>query len=717
MAKTSQPKKNKPRLTKAELSKEIEAKPGTFSGLSVDAFLLLDENLNLLSINDAGQRLFDVSAEAALGKCIMDVMPDIKKSDIYNKYRHILKTGEPLVIHQEVGDRSLTVQVFKLGDSLGIIVSDITGRKKAEEALRESEEKYRNLFNNAQVGLFRSRIADGKILECNDLIAKMFGYQNCEEFIASHITAEHYVDPNVRDQELAQMLEKGKVENLEALVTRQDGSPFWISYSATIYPKRDYIEGVAIDITERKKAEEMLRVAEERFYKAFRASPDAITISRMADGTLFEVNDMWEKTLGYSRAESVGTNTVALGIWSDPAIRQKCVKQLQKTGSLRNFETDLRCKTGELYQVSLSSERLEIEGEQCLLTIIHDITERKRAEEALRKSIQLLNDTGEMAKVGGWELDLATKEVSWTEEVARIHGVGPRYKMSLEEAINFYAPESIPVLEATLKKTAETGEPYDLESLFIPSGSKDKIWVRSLGRAIYSGGKIVKLAGTFQNIDKYKRAEEELGASLKEKEALLSEVHHRVKNNFQLITSLLDMVGMRARNEETIRVCASVHARVYAMGLVHSQLYQSGSFAQIDMEAHVKELVGYLAQVYATNVRRITPVIDAPGVYLSITQAVPCALVLNEVISNAFRHAFQGRQKGTIEVSLRKLAEGMVTIRIKDDGIGMPDDFDIDKASTLGLKLTRNLVQEQLKGSIQFRRGNGTDVTIEFKVG
>jgi len=117
------------------------------SHLSTDAFLLFDENLNLVDINDAGQRLFDVSKEAALGKCIMDVMPDIKKSDIYNKYRHILKTGEPLVIHQKLGDISLAVQVFKLGDSLGIIVSDITERKLKEQAIQASREYAENIIN------------------------------------------------------------------------------------------------------------------------------------------------------------------------------------------------------------------------------------------------------------------------------------------------------------------------------------------------------------------------------------------------------------------------------------------------------------------------------------------------------------------------------------------------------------------------------------------
>ena len=137
---------------------------------------------------------------------------------------------------------------------------------------------------------------------------------------------------------------------------------------------------------------------------------------------------------------------------------------------------------------------------------------RKQAEERLEKSSQLLRDTGEMAKVGGWELDLSTNEVSWTE-VYRIHGVKPGFKPTLEEAMNFYVPESRSTLEEALKKAAKTGEPYDLESLFIPSGSKDKIWVRLLGRAVYSGGKIVKLVGTFQNIDKYKRAEEALRES------------------------------------------------------------------------------------------------------------------------------------------------------------------------------------------------------------
>jgi PAS domain S-box-containing protein len=144
-------------------------------------------------------------------------------------------------------------------------------------------------------------------------------------------------------------------------------------------------ESVQQELTDRKRAEETLRESEERFSKAFRASPNAMTISRMADGTIIEVNDMWEKAFGYSRAESVDTSSIALGIWYDPAMRQEAIQQLRKTGSLRDFETEVRRKTGEVRQVSLSSERLEIGGEQCLLTIIQDITERKRAEETRQR--------------------------------------------------------------------------------------------------------------------------------------------------------------------------------------------------------------------------------------------------------------------------------------------------------------------------------------------
>jgi len=258
--------------------------------------------------------------------------------------------------------------------------------------------------------------------------------------------------------------------------------------------------------------------AEESYKQLVDTASDAI-VTFDADYRILLWNTASETMFGYTRDEVVGLSFPALAIDERfiAVVKNECEGGPAGNEHAPQFEpVEIvgKRKDGTLFPVELTVSRRRQLGGLMYTCILRDLTERKRAEEALKKSTRLLMDTGEMAKVGGWELDLSTNVVSWTEEVGRIHGVEPGYKPNLEEAMNFYAPESRPALEVVLKKAAETGEPYDLESLFIPLGSKDKIWVRSLGKAVYSDdGKIVKLAGTFQNIDKYKRAEETLRES------------------------------------------------------------------------------------------------------------------------------------------------------------------------------------------------------------
>lgn len=156
------------------------------------------------------------------------------------------------------------------------VITDITERKQAEEKRRQSEETYRNLFANAQVGLFRTRISDGKILECNEQLARMFGYKNREELIADYTTSKNYVDPGTREQMLALLRRDGFIENFEARFYRKDRSIVWVRYSARIYPERGWIEGVAEDITAVKEASEKLRQSEERFRRLTENASDLI---------------------------------------------------------------------------------------------------------------------------------------------------------------------------------------------------------------------------------------------------------------------------------------------------------------------------------------------------------------------------------------------------------------------------------------------------------
>jgi PAS domain S-box-containing protein len=272
-------------------------------------------------------------------------------------------------------------------------------------------------------------------------------------------------------------------------------------------------EGKWVIIENSERAEKALREGETKYRLLIENLNEGVWQIDEDACTTF-VNPRMAEMLGYTVDEMLGKHLFEFMDERGVEIAQYNLERRQQ-GIKEQHDFEFIRKDGSRIYTILETAPIADENGHYIGAIagVQNITERKRVEEALEKSAQLLRDTGEMAKVGGWELDLSTKEVLWTEEVVRIHGVEPGYKPKLEEAVNFFAPESRPALEEAIKKAAETGEPYDLELLFIPSGSKDKIWVRSIGRAVYSGDKIVKLTGTFQSIDKYKRVGERLRES------------------------------------------------------------------------------------------------------------------------------------------------------------------------------------------------------------
>jgi PAS domain S-box-containing protein len=173
----------------------------------------------------------------------------------------------------------------------------------------------------------------------------------------------------------------------ELTFIRSDGTKAEAEISTVLLKDKNGFERthmVVRDITERKKAEEALRLSEERFAKAFRLSPDAIILSRMADGQIIEVNPAWERLFGFQPQEVIGRSSVELNLFADPADRQRAIARLQLEGSARDFELRIRRKSGELRHAILSVEKIDLRGEPCLLTVLRDITERKQAEEALR---------------------------------------------------------------------------------------------------------------------------------------------------------------------------------------------------------------------------------------------------------------------------------------------------------------------------------------------
>ncbi len=211
------------------------------------------------------------------------------------------------------------------------------------------------------------------------------------------------------------------------------------------------------------------------------------------------------------------------------------------------------------------------------------------------------------------------------------------------------------------------------------------------------------------------KSENRLMASLKEKDVLLKEVHHRVKNNLQIIVSLLDMSKRRAKHPETVDLLNEALSKIYTMSLIHTQLYQSDRFDEINMGRNIRDLVNQLSQFYCGD-RNIEISLNAPDIYLSVNQALPCALVVNELVSNAFKYAFKDSKKGKIEISIGRKKNDKIGLSVKDNGIGIPNDVDIDKTETLGIKLVRNLILKQLKGNFRIKTSPGTSIDIEFPI-
>jgi two-component sensor histidine kinase len=211
------------------------------------------------------------------------------------------------------------------------------------------------------------------------------------------------------------------------------------------------------------------------------------------------------------------------------------------------------------------------------------------------------------------------------------------------------------------------------------------------------------------------RQNEKLMASLKEKDLLLQEVHHRVKNNLQVVASLLDMTRYRSREPTVSAALLGARSKIQTMALIHTQLYRKQSVDSIDMHKQIYDLYQNLRVLYSAG-SRIRFHLDADGTHLSMTQALPCALIVNELLSNALKHAFVERSDGNIYISLKQSPLNKLHLCVSDDGCGLPPNMQIEAVNSLGLKLVRVLVLDQLEGTMRLESNPGAAFHIYFRI-
>jgi len=219
---------------------------------------------------------------------------------------------------------------------------------------------------------------------------------------------------------------------------------------------------------------------------------------------------------------------------------------------------------------------------------------------------------------------------------------------------------------------------------------------------------------TFKDITARKRADEQIKASLREKEVLLKEIHHRVKNNLQVITSLLNLQSNAVAAPEVVAMFMESQNRIRSMALIHEKLYQSADLAKIDFAEYVDSLTSYLYRTYAVNPSLIKLTMSIENVYLDVEAALPCGLMINELVSNSLKYAFPHERQGQITIALARQNDGRLALRVHDNGVGLPEGLDVRNSKSLGLKLV-NILTKQLGGDLAYQQNDGTKFKVVFR--
>jgi len=448
----------------------------------------------------------------------------------------------------------------------------------------------------------------------------------------------------------------------------------------------------------------------EMMHLAVEASPNGMVMTD-CDGKIVMVNSATEKLFGYSRQELIGRSIEVLiparFRHHHPGYRQAYISESKSRSMGHGRDLYGLHKSGMEFPVEVGLNPVETEHDGIfVLAAIVDITDRKHAEEMIHLAVEASPNGMVMTNHEG-----KIMMVNTTTEAL----FGYQREELLGQSIEVLLPESHRAHHPALRNdfikhpsTRAMGHGRDLHG----QHKNGKEFPVEVGLNPIQTPRGVMVLASVIDITERKSQEEQLKAALKEKDLLLSEIHHRVKNNLQIIDSLLGMQSDMLNNSAAISVLKESQNRVKSMALIHQVLYQSLDFSRTDFSSFIQSLVDNLSVSYALDTSRIVINIDTDQeVLLPIDVSIPLGLILNELCTNAMKYAFTEGRCGNIDISLKRQNPGQLLVCISDDGVGIPDDFDIENTQSLGLQLVQ-LLSEQISAELTIHRKNPTRFSL-----
>lgn len=636
-------------------------------------------------------------------------------------------------------EKTWSEDIISLLRIMGEMFVNALERKRVEGALSESEKKYRNLVETSQ-DLIWSVDAEGRFTFVNQAVKRIYGYEPTE-------TIDRYFQDFFYTKEKNSNLETLKFKQsiptcftdsrsnyqCETVHQRQDGSAVYLSFNAiALYDEDGNYQGAtgtATDITEHKKSEAALKQAKDRLQAVLDAVPWYVSWVS-SDLRYIGVNRQLADNFNLPPEAFIGKE---IGFLKTSPNFSEVMREFL-AGSQEQFSQEFETKVhGRVKNYLIVTQKYD-EGKAAVSVGI-DISDRKQAEamqtqliaslqdserkfrslyEATSDAVMLLDQEGFFFDCNRATLDMfcwATKE-----EFCGQHPLdfSPRFQPNNQDS------ESL--LKAHIAAAIETGNSrFEWVYKRLDGGefpAEVLLTAMELGKIFSSNNKQViegtkVLQAVVRDITERKRDEEQIKASLAEKEVLLKEIHHRVKNNLQVISSLLRLQSRYVLDEGLLEMLKESQNRVHSMALVHEHLYHSQALSRIDFAEYIRSLASNLFQAYQVNAKGVQLKIDVMPVFLNIDTVIPCGLIINELVSNSLKYAFSDRILGELKIEFAVESNNQFQLTVGDNGVGFPQDIDYQNSGSLGLRLVCSLVR-QIQGNIKLDPGSGTIFKITF---
>jgi len=514
-------------------------------------------------------------------------------------------------------------------------------------------------------------------------------------------------------------LEKHRADN-PVLISR-DGVEQLIEYRGT--PIKDELGTVGVvmvvfhDVTERLRAAKALMESFQTSADIVRSIPTGLLIFQL------EGKDRFVLLEGNPEAERLIKRKVDGWIAKEieeiwPPIGDLELKdaflEVMRTGE--PFERDALHVKGDRTEGHFNIRAFRMPGKR-LGIAVKDVTEQKTAEIELEKVSNFLKFIVDNANDWLTVMDDSMNVLVWNKAAETISGYGSEDVVGGTEIWKWLYPDEAArkTVKERFTRILSGGElELDHETVIRTKYGGDRTVAWNASRHFDENGLVIGVIEVGRDITERKKAEDRIRSSLREKEVLLREIHHRVKNNLQIISSLLHLQSKKVMDTEAHMMFMESMNRIRTMSLLHAKLYESQDLANIDFGEYLNGLTSFLFQSFGVRSEVIGYEIDVGDIHLSIDTGIPCGLIANELISNALKYAFPDGRKGKIGLTLREVGDSEFELRISDDGVGLPEGIDIGSKDTLGMQLIGSLA-DHLDGTVEIDRSEGTAFIVRFR--